>query len=135
MSISAKALLSRDLRARLAADESLGAGNLLRKAIEVNPDPEAPYLKSGRPLITTSVQEQTDFSLADLDRLAQSWAAWYLEQGLEPRDRVAIFVEDSFAYSIHVHALAQIGAIAVLINSNVPKEIALELGRKTGPIG
>ena len=135
MSISAKALLSRDLRARLAADESLGAGNLLRKAIEVNPDPEAPFLTSGRPLITTSGQEQTDFSLADLDRLAQSWAAWYLEQGVGPRDRVAIFVEDSFAYSIHVHALAQIGAIAVLINSNVPKEIALALCRRTGPVG
>src|SRR5205823_126649 len=60
---------------------------------------------------------------------------WYLEKGVEPRDRVAIFIEDTFAYSIHVHALAQIGAIGVLINSKVAKEAALELCRRTGAIG
>jgi hypothetical protein len=46
MSISAKALLPRDLRAQLAADSTLGVGNLLRKAIEVNPHPDAPFLES-----------------------------------------------------------------------------------------
>jgi 3-aminoavenalumate diazotase len=135
MSISAKALLSRDLRAQLAADSSLGVGNLLRKAIEVNPHPDAPFLESGRPLINSDGEEQTEFSLLDIDRLVQSWAVWYLEQGVRPRDRVAVFFEDSFAYSIHVHALGRIGAIAMLINSNVTKETALALARQTGPTG
>jgi acyl-coenzyme A synthetase/AMP-(fatty) acid ligase len=135
MSISAQALLSRDLRAQLAADSSLGVGNLLRKAIEVNPHPDAPFLESARPVTNSDGQEQTEFSLLDLDRLAQSWAVWYLEQGVRPRDRVAVFFEDSFAYSIHVHALAQIGAIGMMLNSNVTKEMALELAGKSGPIG
>lgn len=135
MSISAKALLSRDLRAQLADDSSLGVGNLLRRAIEVNPHPDAPFLESGRPLINSDGEEQTEFSLVDIDRLVQSWAVWYLEQGVRPRDRVAVFFQDSFAYSIHVHALARIGAIAVLLNSNVTKETALALARQTGPIG
>ena len=135
MSISATALLSRDLRSHLAADDSLGAGNLLETALEVNPNPDAPFIESGRPVADTDGRARTEFSLLDIDRLAQSWAAWYLEKGVEPRDRVAIFIEDSFAYTIQVHALAQIGAIAVLINSKVPKEIALELCRRTGAIG
>jgi 3-aminoavenalumate diazotase len=135
MSISAKALLPRDLRAQLAADSSLGVGNLLRKAIEVNPHPDVPFLESGRPLINTGGEEQTEFSLLDVDRLAQSWAVWYLEQGVRPRDRVAVFFEDSFAYSVHAHALAQIGAIAMLINSNVTKETALTLAGNARPIG
>ena len=135
MSISADALLSRELRAQLAADDSLVAGNLLRKALEVSPRPDAPFITSGRPVVDTDGRERTDFSLLDIDRLAQSWAAWYLEKGVQPRDRVAVFIEDTFAYSVHVHALAQIGAIAMLINSRCGTETAFELCRRTGPVG
>ncbi len=135
MSLSSKALLTPELRSRLAADPDLGLGNLLRSAIAVNPHPDVPFVASARPIVNSTGQEQTEFSLVDIDRLAQSWSVWYLSSAVGPRDRVAIFIEDTFAYTIHVHALTQIGAIAVLINSNVTKEAALALCRQTGAIG
>ena len=133
--LSAQALLSQEQRAKLAADRGFGGGNLLRAAIAANPHPDVRFLRSGRPLINTGGQAQTDFSLLDIDQLAQSWSVWYLEQGVRPRDRVAIFIEDTFAYSIHLYALSQIGAIPVLINSRVSREAALSLCQRTGATG
>jgi acyl-coenzyme A synthetase/AMP-(fatty) acid ligase len=131
----AKTVLSPEQRAKLAEDPQVGGGNLLQVAIATNPHPEVPFIHSVRPLITTDGEEQHDFSLLQLDDLVQSWSVWYLAQGVQPRDRVAIYLEDSFAYSMHFYALAQIGAIAVLINSNASAEIAQSLLAQTSPVG
>src|SRR3954454_14428451 len=102
---SAETVLTPGQRARLAQDPRVGGGNLLKSAIAANPHPEVPFVHSARPLVNTDGQEQWDFSLLDLDWLAQSWSVWYLEKGVGPRDRVAVFLEDSFAYSVHFWAL------------------------------
>jgi acyl-coenzyme A synthetase/AMP-(fatty) acid ligase len=117
----------------LAASD-FGGGNLLRAALAVNPHPDQPFLRSGRPVVTTARESQTDFSLLDLDELAQSWSVWYLEQGVRPRDRVAVYIADSYAYSVHFFALSQIGAIPVMVNSRAPREVALGLVRQTTPV-
>jgi acyl-coenzyme A synthetase/AMP-(fatty) acid ligase len=51
------------------------------------------------------------------------------------QDRVVIYLEDSFAYLVHFHALAQVGAIGVLINSKAPRASALALCQQTDPVG
>lgn len=135
MSLHAKTVLPPEKRAQLAGDPAVGGGNVLRSAIAAHPHPDLPFLRSARPLINTDGQEQSEFSLLQLDQLAQSWSVWYLEQGVRPRDRVAVYLDDSFAYSVHFHALAQIGAIAILINSKAPGEIALSLCQQTNPVG
>lgn len=135
MGSNATSVLSPERRAVLAADTSVGSGNLLPSAVAANPHPDVPFLHSIRPVTNTDGRPQQDFSLVQLDALAQSWSVWYLEQGVQPRDRVAVFIEDSFAYSVHFYALAQIGAIAVLINSNASREIALSLMEQTSPVG
>lgn len=133
--LSTEALLTPQRRAKLAADPAVGGGSLLSAAIAANPRPDVPFLRSGRPLVTTAGERRTEFSLLQIDQLAQSWSVWYLEHDIGPRDRVAIFIEDTFAYSIHLYALSQIGAIPVLINSKVSQETALELARRTGVVG
>lgn len=133
--LSEKALLTMEQRRRFAQRQDVGGGNLLTSAIQENPHPEAVFIRSGRPLTATDGTQQTDFSLLDLDQLAQSWSVWYLNKGVRPRDRVAVYMKDFFAYSIHYYALAQIGAIAVLINSKAPREIAASLLTQTTPVG
>lgn len=135
MNANPTSVLTAEQRAAVAADASVGGGNLLPSAIAANPHPDIPFLHTIRPVTNTDGKPQHDFSLLQLDALAQSWSVWYLEQGVQPRDRVAVYFEDSFAYSIHFYALAQIGAIAVLINSNAPREIALSLVEQTNPVG
>jgi acyl-coenzyme A synthetase/AMP-(fatty) acid ligase len=135
MPLSALAVLSPEQREKLAGDHSFGGGSLLRAAVAANPHPTEPFLRSGRPLINTDGRPQTDFSLVQLQRLAESWSVWYLERGVRPRDRVAIYRDDSFAYSVQYYALSQIGAIAVLVNSWAPPSIALSLCEQTNPVG
>ena len=101
----------------------------------VHPDPHIPFIRTGRPVINTAGEEQTEFTLAQLDALAQSWSVWYHEQGVGPRDRVALYIADTFAYSIHLNALAQLGAIGVLINSKASPALALGLCERTTPVG
>ena len=135
MTLSARTLLSTRARAELAADPGLGGGNVLESALAASPCPDVPFLSSGRPLTTCDGSQQSEFSLLQLDSLVQSWSVWYLGRGVGPRDRVAVLIEDSFAYSVHLHALSRIGAIAVLANSRAPRETALELIRRTSPVG
>lgn len=135
MPISSQSLLTADQRAALAARADLGGGNLLATAMAVHTQPDVPFIRSGRPLVNTGGEEQTEFSLRQLDRLAQSWSVWYHNQGVRPRDRVAIYLPDSFAYSVHFYALAQLGAIPVLINSKAPEPITLGLCERTTPVG
>jgi 3-aminoavenalumate diazotase len=135
MSLSSQPLLPVELRPKIAAMDGLGGGNLLLTALEFHPRPDVPFIRSGRPLINAGGAPQTEFSLRQLDALAQSWSVWYYEQGIRPRDRVVIYLADSFAYSVHYYALAQLGAIPVLINSKAPRQVALGLCDKTSPVG
>ncbi|MDZ4264258.1 MAG: AMP-binding protein, partial [Mycobacterium sp.] len=130
-----KTVLSPELRAKVAADSSIGGGNLLPSMLAINPHPDEPFITSLTPVPYTDGQTRTEFSLRDLDHLIQSWSVWYLEQGVRPKDRVAIFLPDSIAYFVHYSAIAQIGAIAVLINWKSPRESAVALCERTGAIG
>ena len=127
--------LSAEQRAVVAADRSWGGGNLLQAAIASNPHPELAQVKLARPLTGSDGRPLPTLSLLEIDELAESWAAWYSEQGVGPRDRVAIWVEDSFAYSLHYYALSRLGAIAVLINSWAPTATADGLCERTSPVG
>ncbi len=126
--------LSAEQRAVVASDASWGGGNLLQAAIDSNPHPELALITLARPLIASDGQPLHTLSLLELDELAESWAAWYSAQGVGPRDRVAVWIEDSFAYSVHYYALSRIGAIGVMINSWAPTSSACSLCRQTTPI-
>ncbi|MFF4170092.1 class I adenylate-forming enzyme family protein [Streptomyces sp. NPDC001744] len=131
----AATVLDPEQRAALAADTTVGGGNLLRSALAASPSPTTPFVHSTRPLTNLEGAEQHDWSLAGVDRLAQAWSAWYLARGVRPKDRVAVWFEDSFAYSVHFYALAQIGAVAVLVNSKATAPIAGSLIEQTAPVG
>jgi acyl-coenzyme A synthetase/AMP-(fatty) acid ligase len=126
--------LSVQQRAAVASDSSWGGGNMLQAAIASNPHPELALIHLARPLAGTDGRPLRDMSLLDLDELAESWAAWYCSQGVKPRDRVAVWIEDSFAYSVQYYALSRIGAIGVMINSWAPTATANALCRQTAPV-
>ena len=135
MTITTHALLTPAQRSHLASLPELGGGNLLQTAMAVHPDPHIPFIRTGRPVINTAGEAQTEFTLAQIDALAQSWSVWYHHKGVGPRDRVALYMEDTFAYTIHLNALAQLGAIGVLINSKASPALALGLCERTTPVG
>ncbi|HEY0165680.1 MAG TPA: class I adenylate-forming enzyme family protein [Jatrophihabitans sp.] len=135
MILTHNTVLPPDLRAQVAADPTIGGGNLLPALLALNPFPDEPFIKSLVPIPYIDGETRTEFSLRDLHHLVESWSAWYWEQGVRPRDRIAVFLPDSIAYFVHYSAIAQLGAIAVLINSKAPRETAVALCERTGAIG
>ncbi|HEX5565518.1 MAG TPA: class I adenylate-forming enzyme family protein [Streptomyces sp.] len=113
----------------------LGGGNAWRTAALLSPAPDLPLIVADRPLVNLDGREQAEFSVNQLDALADAWAAWYLDRGVRPRDRVAVYIDDSFEDQLHLAALARIGAISVLVNGRMLPELALGLMRRTEPVG
>lgn len=132
---ASSSVLDVESRNLLALDDSVGGGSIVASALAYSTDPTTHFLHSATPVDLPDGRRCSDLSLHDLDQATQSWSAWYLDRGVRPRDRVAVFIADSFAYSIHFYALAQIGAIAVLINSNASAQVAGSLLEQTEPVG
>ncbi|MFE5330453.1 hypothetical protein ACFRCG_29105 [Embleya sp. NPDC056575] len=89
-------LLPRPARIALARDPRLGGGNLWRIALEHSRAPDAPLLVSDPPLVVGDGTPRREFGIAALDALAEAWACHYLDRGVRPRDRVAVYLNDSF---------------------------------------
>lgn len=114
----------RGLRAALAADPDLGAGNVLHKLIE-----------HGAPLDGPGLTFDTDvdghpagqgLTLGELRQRVAARAAWLHGQGVGPRDPVAVFVSSAADCFLHFMALTWLGAIPALMNPNIPGDVADE---------
>lgn len=128
-------MLDQENRLLLSKNPALGGGNAWRTALETSPSPELTCLVADRPLSNADGADQFEFNLAQLNELADSWSAFYLDRGVRPRDRVVVYIDDAFEDQLQLAALAQIGAIPLLINGNVDPDLALGLMAKTTPVG
>lgn len=135
MPLDSRTLRTAEERLRVADHPGLGGGNAWRIARETSPAPDLTAVVADRPLVNAAGVEQAEFSLVQLDELTQAWSAWYLDHGVGPHDRVVVYIEDSFEDQVQLTALAQIGAIPVLINGRMLPDLALGLIRRTDPVG
>ncbi|WP_372405893.1 AMP-binding protein [Streptomyces luteireticuli] len=128
-------MLDQETRTRIHEDPSVGGGNAWRKALELSPHPEATCLVADRPVYDLDGARQSEFSLVQLDELAEGWAAFHWDRGVRARDRVVVYVEDSFDDQVQLAALARIGAIPLLINGRMDPALALGLMARVDPVG
>lgn len=133
MPFSPRTLRTPEERAQLLQSD-FGGGNAWRTALETSRTPDLPVVVSQRALVNAAGEAQHEFSLAQLCALADAWSAWYIEHGIGPRDRVAVYIEDSFEDQVQLTALAQIGAIPVLINGRMRPETALGVIERSGAV-
>ncbi|WUH92903.1 acyl--CoA ligase [Streptomyces sp. NBC_00433] len=117
-----------NIRARLAADPELGAGNVLPKLFEHGADPEGPGAAFDTPVDGLPAWQQ--LSLGQLRERVAARAAWWHEHGIGPRDPVAIHVSDAADCLLNFLALAWLGAIPALMNTYLPGDIAAEYIRR-----
>lgn len=134
MGLSLETLRSANAR-RTLSEEDFGGGNAWRTALRTSPTPDTPVIFTDKPVFDAHGTAQTAFALSQLNALAEAWSAWYVAHGVRPRDRVAIYVEDSLEDQIHLTALAQIGAIPVLLNGLLHPEYARTLIERSAPVG
>ena len=116
------------IRAALAADPTLGAGNVLTKLIEHGAPLDGPGMAfdtdvDGHPAFT-------DLTLGELRTAVAARAAWLAARGVGPRDPVALYVTTAADCMLHFMALARLGAIPALMNPNIPGDVAAEYIRR-----
>jgi acyl-coenzyme A synthetase/AMP-(fatty) acid ligase len=117
-----------NIRVALADDPDLGAGNVLMKLREHG-------AAADRPGITFDVGVDGHPAWAPLsfgelcDRVAAR-AAWLHQQGIKPRDPVAVYATSAADCLLTFMALNWVGAIPALMNGNMPGETAVEYIRR-----
>jgi acyl-CoA synthetase (AMP-forming)/AMP-acid ligase II len=122
-----------NIRAALAADPDVGAGNVLLKLVEHGAPLDGPG-------ITFDVEVDgfpawQGLTLGQLRDRAAARAAWLHAQGVGPRDPVAIFVNSSADYVLNFLGLTWLGAIPALMNPALPSDVAGEYIRRLRAVG
>jgi acyl-CoA synthetase (AMP-forming)/AMP-acid ligase II len=122
-----------NLRAVLAADTELGAGNVLLRLAEHGADMDMP-----RVTFDTDVDQiaaWTPLSLRTLTERVAARAEWFARHGIVRRDPVAVYVTSAADVILNFLALTWLGAIPALMNGAMPIEIAVEYIRRLRAIG
>jgi acyl-coenzyme A synthetase/AMP-(fatty) acid ligase len=122
-----------NIRAALAADPALGAGNVLPKLIEHGTDPQRPTLTFD--VAVDGIPAWTALSLRTLTERVAARAQWFQHRGVRPRDPVALYPTSSADVLLNAYALMRLGAIPALMNGNMPIPIAAEYIRRLRPAG
>ncbi|MEU6479373.1 class I adenylate-forming enzyme family protein [Streptomyces sp. NPDC047017] len=122
------------IRRQFMTDPELGAGNFLQKALEANPNNRVPYAYSH----TTDHRGEVvlrGHSLTDLAALRDRYAHWYLANGVQPGEPVAVFVAEGLQPLLHFLALTALGAIPAMINDAMPERTAIRYIDHVGAVG
>ncbi|WP_329181996.1 AMP-binding protein [Streptomyces sp. NBC_01477] len=125
-------MTGKDIRARLAADPELGAGNVLPALLALGADPAGPGAAfdtavdgcpAGRPL-----------TLGELRERVAARAAWWHAHGVGPRDPVAVYVSGAADCLLTFLALTWLGAIPALMDRSLAGDAAAAYIRRLRPV-
>ena len=113
-----------NLRAVLASDQALGAGNVLLRLAEHGADMDMPRVTFDTEV--DGIAAWTPLSLRTLTERVAARAEWFQRHGIGRRDPVAVYVTSAADVFLNFFALTWLGAIPALMNGNMPAEIAAE---------
>jgi len=125
--------MSRSIRAVLAADPYVGAGNVMTRLVELGESLDGPGLAfdadvDGHPAWSV-------LTLGELYRTVAARAALLRDAGVRRRDPVAVLVSTSADCLLSFMALTWLGAIPALINPALPRDVAAEYIRRLRATG
>jgi len=124
---------AKNIRAALAADPDLGAGNVLPKLLEHGADPDGPGMTFD--VAVDGLPAWEPLTLGTLyDRVAAR-AAWLHRYGIRPRDPVAVYATTAADCFLTFMALNCLGAIPALMNPNIAGEVAAGYIRRLRGVG
>jgi acyl-coenzyme A synthetase/AMP-(fatty) acid ligase len=122
-----------NLRVVLAADQELGAGNVLLRLAEHGADMDVPRVTFDTEV--DAIAAWTPLSLRTLTERVAARAEWFARNGIGRRDPVAVFVTSAADVFLNFLALTWLGAIPALMNGGMPAEIAVEYIRRLRAVG
>jgi acyl-coenzyme A synthetase/AMP-(fatty) acid ligase len=122
------------VRQQMMTDPTLGAGNFLQRALDLNPNRSVPYA------FTHSVDHRgkvvlRGHSLEDLAALRDRYARWYHANGVTAGDPVGVLVAEGLEPLLHYFGLTALGAIPVMVNDAMPVKTAIRYLDHVGVVG
>jgi acyl-coenzyme A synthetase/AMP-(fatty) acid ligase len=111
-----------NIRALLAADPDVGAGNVLSTRIRLGIGLDVPRVTFDTEVDGRAAWEP--FTVAELDRAVRARAAHLHALGVRPRDPVAVYVASAADNVLAFLAVSRLGAIPALVNPNLDGEKA-----------
>jgi 3-aminoavenalumate diazotase len=121
------------IRAALAGDPQLGAGNVLAKLFEHGAAPSGPGIT-----FDAAVDQHpawAPLTLGELRERVAARAAWLHGHGIGPRDPVAVYTTSSAGCLLNFMALTWLGAIPALMNGAMRKDTAAAYIRRLRAAG
>ncbi len=122
-----------NIRAALADDPELGAGNVLMKLREHGAAADGPGVT-----FDVDVDDHpawTQLALGALHERVAARAAWLHQNGIRPRDPVAVYATSSADCLLTFLALNWVGAIPALMNGSMPAQVAGDYIRRLRGVG
>jgi acyl-coenzyme A synthetase/AMP-(fatty) acid ligase len=126
-------LRTKSIRAALAADPRLGAGNVLATVLELGADPDGPGLTFDTEVDGHPAERM--LTLGQLDERVNARTDWLHRRGIRPRDPVAVWTSSAADIILSFLALQRIGAIPALMNGKMPDDVAAEYIRRLRTVG
>jgi acyl-coenzyme A synthetase/AMP-(fatty) acid ligase len=126
-------MISGAQRASLAADRTVGVGNLIHQLVTQDRVVDEPLLWAD--WRSPWGETFSAFSLLDLKRAADRCAAWYHGLGVRPRDPVAVYSGMTMDHVVHVLGLNGLGAVPLLVHGGLRLDVAVDLMRRVRVVG
>lgn len=123
----------KSVRAQLAADPDLGAGNVLTTLVARGIGLDSPALTFDTDIGPHPAWQP--LTVRELDRLVRARAADLHALGVRRRDPVAVTATAAADLVLNFLALARLGAIPALLNAKVPPELAALYLNRLRPAG
>jgi 3-aminoavenalumate diazotase len=116
---------------KILSDNRIGAGNFLNILHEILGGDNKPVIYLDNPYVDANGNSKNVFSLDEVKDLADGIAAYYYSIGINSKEPVALFFDETFNYFLHYLALTSIGSIPIYINSDLDEKVVAEFVRRT----
>lgn len=123
-----------EVRERFMTEPDLGAGNFLDHALAANPNRDVPFVFSHHRDHRGEVVLR-GHSLADLAAVRERYARWYVANGVQPGEPVAVVIAEGLPPLLHFLALSSLGAVPTLVNDAMRPDVMVRYLDHVGVVG
>jgi acyl-coenzyme A synthetase/AMP-(fatty) acid ligase len=128
-------VITKEERARIAADTELGAGNVLHRIKDYGRPLDEPVLWTDGTWPAPDGSRPEVLTLGQLYEVVETYAGFYASKGVKPRDVVGVLTASSTEFAVNFMAVNSLGAIPSFANAKLRPEIAREYIRRQGASG
>lgn len=128
-------MISEERRRTILADRSLGAGNVLHRLTAYGRPLDEQVLWTDGSWQSPSGDHPEALTLGELHEVVATYAGFYHQAGVRAKDAVAVVSTSIIDFAVNLMALTSLGAIASLVNANMPVEVRREYIRRQQVVG